>query len=82
MQTLLVLLLLLLNTLSAYWNRYDVANVIKISSQKTNGNGPVLTQEFSFFGSAVANIGDLDGGDNFNHDDVIIFKVSFIFKSF
>ena len=42
----------------AMWNEFDVANVYKINS--LNGNGPVLTQNFSQFGSAIAFIGDLD----------------------
>jgi hypothetical protein len=43
---------------SATWNKFDIAKLTKINS--LHNNGPVMRQNYSGFGSAIASIGDLD----------------------
>ena len=54
-----ILILCHLCQFAAYWNNFDLADVIKINS--LNGGGPPITQNYSGFGCSVATIGDLDG---------------------
>jgi FG-GAP repeat len=57
-----VLLFIFLGTqnlfVDSYWNKFDLVKTIQIIPNV--GNAPHITQNYSQFGSAVANIGDLD----------------------